>query len=181
MVFPLSNSGFNPMGTDGLPSVAPAVEPMGEMILPGMGNGIDPFGFMNPQVSRAVEPGLSSMGWGSSGMPAVQPAGGMGPGVAPYRSQYGMPGMQGYCAPPSGGQNSSVSQASALLDFMKGIFSGIMFSKLSNQMFSGGGGIGPAQQEEPEITDDEPPPSGTPASTPGGTPGGTPGNTPQAA
>lgn len=186
MVFPLSNPGFNPMGTDGLPSVAPAVEPMGEMILPGVGSGIDPFGFTNSQVSRPGEPGLTGMGWGSSAMPSLQAAGGLGPGVAPYRSPYGMPGMQGYCAPPSSGQNSSLSQVTALLDFMKGIFSGIMFSKLSNQMFSGGGGIEHAQEEDPEVVDDEPPtssgtPGGTPAGTPSGKPGGTPGNTPEAA
>jgi len=145
MVFPLSNSGFNP--------VASGVEPMGEMILPAPGSGVDPFGFTNPQVSLAAEPGLGRMGWGGSSVaPAPGAMNSMSlpmPAVAPY----GAPGAQGYCAPPSGGPNSSLAQASALLDFVKGIFSGLMFSKLAHQWFPGSGAES-EQTEPPEVTEE---------------------------
>lgn len=136
MVFPL-NMPFNSKPVDSL-SNGGGIQSMGEMVLPNSDAGIDPFGFMNSPV------GVAPQGFPSSGAMSFQGYG--SPGV--NTMSFAWPGypsnMNPQCMPPSpppqGGRSSQsggLSMLSNLLDFMKGIFSGMMYSKMSDKVFSG--------------------------------------------
>jgi hypothetical protein len=135
MVFPL---GFNSMGIDNIPAVASESAPMGEMIFPPKGAGMDPFGLHGPKVSGVSDPALMNLS-GTRFGPAGPSMNSMIFPAPGFPSSYGPPPMPPYGMPqaPSGQGGGNIAQFTALLDFIKGIFSGLMFGKMTQQMFPG--------------------------------------------
>lgn len=132
MVFPLNASFHSKPGESGL-NANTGLQPMGEMILPGPGSGVDPFGFTDSPAALApfglnssLQPeGMPSL-WGGNTMsfawPGLNANASQGPGVAKMQTPQGMP--------------SSGGSFSGMVDFLKGLMSGLMYVKLSEKMLS---------------------------------------------
>lgn len=139
MGFGINGSGVNRYNTEGFSPLSGGIQPMGDMILPGHGAGVDPFGFLDSPVALSpLQANQATLhpGWASPigentmtfGWPALG-ANGAKPSVLAMQQ----PPRPYPPAAPAGG----MSQLSGMMDFFKGMISGLMYFKLSEKMLNG--------------------------------------------